>query len=177
MVAARREQPVRKLLFNDRMEDMGRVYDKFEPQRGGLIVMQNRETALIDAQTERILIPYSQFGLEKKGACFISDFKYDSTKSTTADGRLHGLYDRKGKMVLAPDSVDIHVFPDDSYFIFPHYKKVMQYAEHHSKTGELLRNLDRVSDYVNWDHWFRSSKKPEGKYIFSTFSYLDPRAG
>jgi hypothetical protein len=139
-----------------------------------LIVMQNKETALIDAKTERILIPFGKFGLEKKGAYFISDFKYDSTKSTTADGRLHGLYDRKGKMILAPDSIDIHVFPDDSYFIFPHYKKVMQYAEHHSKTGELLRNLDRVSDYVNWDHWFRSSKNPEGKYVFSTFSYLDP---
>jgi hypothetical protein len=138
-----------------------------------LIVTLNKETALIDAKTEKILIPFSKFGLEKKGAYFVSDFKYDSTKSTTADGRLHGLYDRKGKMILAPDSVDLHIFPDDSYFIFPHYKKVMKYAEHRSKTGELLRNMDRVSDYVNYDHWFRSSKNAEGKYVFSTFSYLD----
>ena len=138
-----------------------------------LIVTLNKETGLIDAKTEKILIPFSKFGLEKKGAYFVSDFKYDSTKSTTADGRLHGLYDRKGKMILAPDSVDLHIFPDDSYFIFPHYKKVMKYAEHRSKTGELLRNMDRVSDYVNYDHWFRSSKNAEGKYVFSTFSYLD----
>ncbi len=139
-----------------------------------LIVVQNQESAVIDAKTGRIIIPFSKFGLEKKGPYFISDFKYDSTQSTTANGRLHGLYDRKGKLLFAPDSVDLHVFPDGTYFVFPHYKKVMTYAEHRSKTGEVLRKMDRVSDYVNYDHWFRSSKNQEGKYEYSTFSYLDP---
>ncbi|MBC7777408.1 MAG: WG repeat-containing protein [Phycisphaerae bacterium] len=138
-----------------------------------LIVMQDKETALIDAKTEKILIPFSKFGIEKKGAYFVSDFKYDSTQNTTAAGRLHALYDRKGKMLLAPDSVDLHIFPDGSYFVVTHNKKSIQYEEHRSKTGDVLRKMDRISDYVNYDHWFRCSKNQAGKFEFSTFSYLD----
>lgn len=139
-----------------------------------LIVAQGKEYALIDARSERIIIPFSRFGIEEKGPYFITDFKYDSTKSSTASGRLHGLYDRKGKMLFAPDSVDIHVFPDGSYYISPHFGESMSVSEHRAPNGTILRTRDKIHDHLRNQYWLSSSKNAEGKFVFSTFSYLDP---
>lgn len=139
-----------------------------------LIVGQGNEFALIEARTERTIIPFSRFGIVKRGPYFVTDFKYDSTVSSTDGGRLHGLYDRKGTQLFAPDSVDIQVLPDGSYYVSPHFRESMPNAEHRSAKGELLRSRDRLHDHFRNQYWFSSSKNAEGKFVYSTFSYLDP---
>lgn len=140
-----------------------------------VIVEQDKQFAVIEARTERIIIPFSRFGIAKKGLYFVTDFKYDSTNSNTDGGRLHGLYDRKGAQLFVPDSVEIQVLPDGSYYVSPHFNETtLLNSEHRSAKGELLRSRDRLHDHFRNQYWFSSSKNAEGKFVYSTFSYLDP---
>lgn len=128
---------------------------------------------VVDVKTGRMIIPISKFEIGKDGPYFVSNLKYDPTIPTTDGGRLHGLYDRQGRTVFAPDSVDIVVFPDGTYFTYPHYKKrASNKSEHRKPDGTVIRTLPKTGIFEKY--WIRQSTTPEGKYNLSYFSYLDP---
>ncbi|MEZ4955017.1 MAG: WG repeat-containing protein [Saprospiraceae bacterium] len=151
-------------------------YDRIHNLKDSLIIVEKDGTwALLDAKNGQEVIPFSDFFIEKKGDYFISHKKYDFQMSSTVKGHLNGLYDRSGQVVLPHDSVDIVVFPDQTFWVQPQAKSSKMECEHRTRHGEVLRRLPKIGvEVISGNSWIFNSKNPEGKYQATFFSYLDP---
>lgn len=150
------------------------MFDKIQNLKDSLIIVKKDTLwAVIDAKNAKEIIPFSPFEIEKKEEYFHSKKKYNFKMQQTAKGKLNGLYDRKGKLVFPHDSVDIHVFPDLTFFIMPDYLKSSTECEHRAADGKILRTLPKEGVEVRDRYWIFNSKNPEGKYQATNFSYLD----
>ena len=147
-------------------------YRRIDNRKDSLCIVQTDSTsALIDVKTGKEIIPFSPFNLKKAGPYFISEKAYEHPSSSF---RMHGLYNRKGQLLIAPDSINIEVYDDGSYFIYPHFKKSTQFSEHRTADGKLLRSTDKMVMAVHDHDWFHVVQTPEGKHTSKHFSHLDP---
>jgi hypothetical protein len=140
-----------------------------------VIVSKDSLHAVLDAKTGREIIPFSTYQIDKAGNYFDSHIKFNFEIQHTYGGHLHGLYDRSGQLIFPHDSVDITVFPDNSFFVIPQYVDASKLCEHRSPDGKLLRALTKIGVYLgNHNFWIINSKNPKGEYETTYFPYFDP---
>lgn len=131
--------------------------------------------ALLDARNGQVIIPFSDFWLDRNGLYFDFHKKYDPKVVETYKGQLHGLYDRKGKLVYAPDSVEIYpVAGTANFWVCPHFKDSGENYELRTPDGKVLRsmpkkgaNLTKVGVLLNY---IRNSN---GQQEARQFTYVD----
>lgn len=130
---------------------------------------------LLDAKTGRVIIPLTDFWLDRNGIYFDVHKKYDPSVSETYKGQLHGLYDRKGKLVYAPDSVEIYpVAGGVNFWVCPHFKDSGQNCELKTPDGKVLRSIPKIgANLPNIGFVLQYQRNSNGQQQARQFSYVD----
>ncbi|MCC6725368.1 MAG: WG repeat-containing protein [Saprospiraceae bacterium] len=151
------------------------VFERVRNLEDSLVLVDSNSTyALMDAKNGKVIIPFSEFYLERKLDYFIGNNSYSLMRKPRPVAIEQVLYDRNGKLLYGPDTVDISVFPDGTFFVRPIFTDTGNESQHRTADGKVLRRLPKNGVEVQDRYWIFSSTNQEGKYVPNTFSYLDP---
>ncbi|MCB0532655.1 MAG: WG repeat-containing protein [Lewinellaceae bacterium] len=139
-----------------------------------VIFCHDTSCAVMNAANGQLVIPFTKGFIERTGTYFDLHWKYDSTLTATAAGRLHSLYDRQGRLIYGPDSVDIHVFADQTFWVKRHFKAYAQQDEHRTADGKVLRSMQKFKQEIRHGAWIYVGADRHTKTDAYYFLYSDP---
>jgi hypothetical protein len=130
--------------------------------------------AIIDSKTGRmVLSEQKNVKFKKIGNYFLASRKYQNDNRIFDEDSQHGLFDRKGNVILPLDSVEIYSFPDESYLIVPQYFNKKTDAQHFSAAGKLIRSFPKQSVKAEEGCWISRHLVRNKVGMHVRFSYLD----
>ncbi|MBL7780597.1 MAG: WG repeat-containing protein [Saprospiraceae bacterium] len=81
-----------------------------------VIVSSDSLTGVMNAKTGKYVIPMAEYQIECIGQYFDSHKPQDWRARTTLERHIHGLYDRRGRLVIPHDTADIVMVPKEQTF-------------------------------------------------------------
>lgn len=109
-----------------------------------VIVAKDSTYALMDARNGKLVIPFSNFQIERVGNYFDSHKPILWRGRLSLDDYIHGLYDRKGNLVVPYDTADIVIVPKDNtiWICYP-FMDSSKVWEHRTLNGKVLATIPK----------------------------------